>query len=117
MKKLKEELKKITMLRKIVSFLKSHFNSNRNAYTDIRKELEKQDRLNALQREELLPLHQKLKELRRDQTKNWDSFVYCDGYFYQGYSRIGTIFRRLDNPCQKNKLDFKLEIAKHKYQY
>lgn len=38
--------------------------------------------------------------------------------FYKAdIDKLFAIFRKMDNPSNENKLDFKLEIAKHKYQY
>lgn len=35
------------------------------------------------------PLHQKLNNLREQQLQKWNSFVYCKGYYYQGFQKIG----------------------------
>lgn len=50
----------------------------------------------------LRPLHQKLNESRKNQVEKWNSFVYCDGYYYQGWEKIGIngikpTEKRIDN--------------------
>lgn len=38
---------------------------------------------------DLKKLHEQLDVFRQDQLEQWNSFVYCKGYYYQGYQRIG----------------------------
>ena len=90
MGKLEDTLKRITPLRKVVRALKTLVNDDDgNPYRKHRKSLEKKDKKNASERPELIPLHKKLQELKLAQSNLWNSYVYCDGYFYQGYRRIG----------------------------
>lgn len=59
------------------------------SYTDLRLKLEKQDKLSLLNDQKLVPLHLELNKINEAQNKEWGSFVYCDGYYYQGYKKIG----------------------------
>jgi len=86
---LKGYLKKITLLRNIVRATKRLLGSPNNSYAEIIKTLEEKDKKNALERKELIPLHETLNMLKDEQSGKWNSFVYCEGYFYQGYSCIG----------------------------
>lgn len=86
---IKEQLKKITPLRIAVQKVKKRINPSKNSYAELRKKLEHKDRENVNLRPELLILHDKLNKLKNEQKAKWNSFVYCDGYFYQGYDRIG----------------------------
>lgn len=58
-------------------------------YRRIRKEFEKKDSLFSEENPEFRPLHKRLNELRREQVEEWGNLVYCDGYFYQGFEKIG----------------------------
>lgn len=82
----KGQLKKVSFLRKIVSYFR---NRNKNGYRELRIRLEKADALSAKTNPDLRPLHMRLKALSTRQKSEWESFVYCDGYFYQGFERIG----------------------------
>jgi len=62
---------------------------NVKRYREIRKRLEKKDKAYTKDHPELIPLHEKLNRLKKKQMEGWESIVYCDGYFYQGYKRIG----------------------------
>ncbi len=61
----------------------------RMTYPELRKMLEKSDREYVNKNTNVRPLHNQLNRLREEQLHNWDSFVYCDGYFYQGLAKIG----------------------------
>ena len=50
---------------------------------------EEKDRENLLRDNALIPLHNELNKLNRAQIEHWNSLIYCDGYYYQGYKRIG----------------------------
>tara|TARA_B110000459_G_scaffold200076_1_gene247892 strand:+ start:480 stop:1337 length:858 start_codon:yes stop_codon:yes gene_type:complete len=100
MSTLKENLKKIKLIRLVYSKLRRVF--NKETYNDIRYRLEEEDRKNALKDETLEALHKKLQDLKFDQEKNWDSMVYCGGYYYQGYKRIGIHGIKPTEPRMKN---------------
>lgn len=51
--------------------------------------LSKKDRESIKDSKELKLLHEKLDKHRTDQISSWNSFVYCNGYYYQGYLKIG----------------------------
>lgn len=85
--RIKKIIKKVDPLRKAVIFVRSKLKPQ--PYTVIMKNLEQKDAKNLSQRKELLPLHRRLYELKTTQSATWNSFVYCDGYFYQGYNHIG----------------------------
>ena len=86
---LREKLKQIPLLRKAVMAVRGLTKHSKSSYAEIVKVLEEKDRKNALDNKELIPLHKVLHQLKKAQLEKWDSFVYCDGYFYQGYRRIG----------------------------
>ena len=91
MKKIRELLKQIPILRKVVILVNNNISKfmDNDSYYNIRIRLEKLDKKNSNERKELKPLHKKLNSLRREQSTSWNSMIYCDGYFYQGYNRIG----------------------------
>ena len=89
MSKLVKLVKKIPVLRTIAKSIRSVIKPSKPSYTEIRKMLEKKDKQNVKRRKELAPLHKRLSELKLTQSEKWDSFVYCDGYFYQGFEKIG----------------------------
>lgn len=78
------------MYKKLYSYLKNKIkNKNVNTYEQLKKKLEKEDKLNVKRHPRLNSLHKKINRLKNKQEKKWNSFVYCGGYFYQGYKRIG----------------------------
>jgi SAM-dependent methyltransferase len=91
MGKLRNLLKRIKPLRNLVISIREKMPppSSTNPYHKLRMQLEWEDRQSVLERQELLPLHKKLNKFKRAQIAKWNSFVYCDGYYYQGYKRIG----------------------------
>lgn len=89
MARLKQFLKNITILRKFVRYVKKILKINSSPYKPIIKRLIEKDKQNVLERSELAPLHATLERLKVAQCSEWNSFVYCDGYYYQGYERIG----------------------------
>ena len=89
MVRIKQFLKNITVLRKCVRYIKKIFRLNSSPYKSIVKKLIEKDKQNVLERSELKPLHAILERLKKAQCSEWNSFVYCDGYYYQGYERIG----------------------------
>lgn len=86
MNRFRQFIKKIPFLKMGYYFL---FKSKKNPYRLIRKSLEKIDKQNTHSNPKLLELHNELNRLKKAQISKWNSFVYCDGYFYQGYNRIG----------------------------
>ncbi len=83
-------LKQFTTLRKIVIKLKALINyDDGNPNRNHPKVLVKKDKQNTLERPELLPLHKKLQELKFAQSDKWNSIVYGDESYFQGYGRMG----------------------------
>lgn len=63
--------------------------TNITPYRALRIELEEKDKQNLLHNNALVQLHNELNKLNKAQIEQWGSLVYCDGYYYQGYKRIG----------------------------
>jgi protein-L-isoaspartate O-methyltransferase len=106
MSTLKESLKKIKPLlivyRKLREIFSTKNENYRETYKDIRYRLEEEDQKSVSKDKTLKALHEKLQELKLDQEKNWDSMVYCAGYYYQGYQRIGIHGIKPTEPRMKN---------------
>lgn len=84
--KLLGKLKRFQLIEPLFYITKS---KNVKRYREIRKQLEKKDKLYAENHPKVVPLHERLNELRQKQMEEWGSIVYCDGYFYQGFDKIG----------------------------
>lgn len=69
-------------------YKKGKLNPYKN-YGFLSKYLSFKDSINIIFNPRLKKLHQQLDIARKEQISNWNSFVYCKGYYYQGYSRIG----------------------------
>lgn len=85
-KRLLGKLRRFQLIEPLFYITKSE---NVKRYRKIRKQLEQKDKLYAQKNPEVAPLHNKLNELQQKQMEAWDSIVYCDGYFYQGFEKIG----------------------------
>jgi len=106
MSTLKKNLKKIKPLlivyRKIRDVFRTKNETLRETYKDVRYRLEEEDRKSVSKNKMLKVLHKKLQELKLDQEKNWGSMVYCAGYYYKGYQRIGIHGIKPTEPRMKN---------------
>lgn len=91
MNKIKEIFKNIGPIRNAVRLIKKKIaiRGQKSRIRIIIKRLESEDKKYVLKNPSLLPLHKKLNKLRNKQIKNWRSYVYCEGYYYQGYNLIG----------------------------
>ena len=88
-KRIKLFFKNIPLAVKIYSAFRRLVKIDTNQFRSVRLMLEKQDREYLKQNPILTDLHHELNELRDAQNKKWKSHVYCDGYFYQGFQKIG----------------------------
>lgn len=89
MKIIKKFVKKNKLLREIAIVILRVLNLSKETYSELRIRMEEIDKQNLIKRKELIPLHKELNRLNDAQISEWNSLVYCAGYFYQGYKRIG----------------------------
>lgn len=88
MKTLKQKIKEIKWLYNFLLKVYRLFKGIPESYAELGVKLEQKDRQCLENNKELAPLHDKLNSLKRAQEKEWNSLVYCGGYYYQGYRRI-----------------------------
>ena len=97
MKRILNFLKKVPVINRIIdsilekrrSYLILKKGENLKSYDYLAVYLTKLDKAHAKKDRDLKKLHKDLNKLRKQQVESWNSFVYCKGYFYQGYKRVG----------------------------
>lgn len=94
--KIKAIIKKIPVLNKLGhSFLEKRRNQkhlktiNWSDYNSLSIYLENEDEKLSKGNHKLNNLKTELNLYRQEQINKWDSFIYCGGYYYQGYLKIG----------------------------
>jgi ubiquinone/menaquinone biosynthesis C-methylase UbiE len=112
---IKKFIKKIPILnnigRKIIiwfenrenqKIIKSRKNANLRDYDYLSVLLTNKDKEMVASNPGLKKLHKQLNVYRQAQISSWNSFVYCKGYYYQGYLRIGINGIKPTEPRMEN---------------
>ncbi|WP_340153098.1 class I SAM-dependent methyltransferase [uncultured Marivirga sp.] len=102
MNRIRKELKKIKPLVALYRKLRNISGKKKQTYLDLKYKLEEKDRKSVANDSSLKKLHEQLDELKVAQLQSWNSFVYCEGYYYQGYKRIGIHGIKPTEPRMEN---------------